>query len=114
MRPGAKSLLLRLLAPAAAEVEECEACLQDRPAAEALSARDIVYAPDFVINSGGVISGSVALLNETHDDMVRRVDGIYDTTREVLDHAARERITTLRAAEMRAEMTLANARRDDR
>ena len=82
--------------------------------AEALSARDIVYAPDFVINSGGVISGSVALLNETHDDMVRRVDGIYDTTREVLDHAARERITTLRAAEMRAEMTLANARRDDR
>ena len=82
--------------------------------AEALSARDIVYAPDFVINAGGVISGSVALLNETQDDMVRRVDGIHDTTREVLDHAARERITTLRAAERRAEMALANARKDDR
>ncbi|MBM3687331.1 MAG: Glu/Leu/Phe/Val dehydrogenase [Actinobacteria bacterium] len=82
--------------------------------AEALSARDIVYAPDFVINAGGVISGSVALLNETQDDMVRRVDGIHDTTREVLDHAARERITTLRAAERRAEMALAHARKDDR
>lgn len=82
--------------------------------AEALSARDIVYAPDFMINAGGVISGSVALLNETQDDMIRRVDGIHDTTREVLDHAARERITTLRAAERRAEMALANARKDDR
>ena len=82
--------------------------------AEALSARDIVYAPDFVINAGGVISGSVALLNETQDDMIRRVDGIHDTTREVLDHAARECITTLRAAERRAEMALANARKDDR
>lgn len=82
--------------------------------AEAISARDIVYAPDFVINAGGVISGSVALLNETQDDMVRRVDGIHDTTREVLDHAARERITTLRAAERRAEMALAHARKDDR
>lgn len=81
--------------------------------AEALSARDIVYAPDFVINAGGVISGSVALLGETHDDMIRRVDGIYDTTSDVLDHAACERITTLRAAETRAEMTLANARKDD-
>ena len=82
--------------------------------AEAISARDIVYAPDFVINAGGVISGSVALLDETQDDMVRRVDGIHDTTREVLDHAARERITTLRAAERRAEMALAHARKDDR
>ncbi len=82
--------------------------------AEALSARDIVYAPDFVINAGGVISGSVALLNETQDDMIRRVDGIYVTTREVLAHAARERITTLHAAERRAQIRLANARKDDR
>ena len=82
--------------------------------AEALAARDIVYAPDFVINAGGVISGSVALLDETQDDMVRRVDGIYDTTSEVLEDAARERITTLHAAERRAEMRLANARKDNR
>ena len=82
--------------------------------AEALAARGIVYAPDFVINAGGVISGSVALLDETQDDMVRRVDGIYDTTSEVLEDAARERITTLHAAERRAEMRLANARKDNR
>ena len=67
-----------------------------------------------MINAGGVISGSVALLDETQDDMVRRVDGIYDTTSEVLEDAARERITTLHAAERRAEMRLANARKDNR
>ena len=82
--------------------------------AEAIAARDIVYTPDFVINAGGVISGSVALLDETQDDMVRRVDGIYDTTSEVLEYAAREGITTLHAAERQAQIRLANARKDDR
>jgi len=80
--------------------------------AEALAAREIVWAPDFVINAGGVISGSVALLGSTQADMIRRVDAIHDTTREVLDYAAREHVTTLRAAEWRAEMTLAGARED--
>ncbi|TEX48864.1 MAG: hypothetical protein B7C55_13445, partial [Actinomycetales bacterium mxb001] len=61
-----------------------------------------------------VISGSVALLDETQDAMVRRVDAIYDTTSEVLQQAAHERITTLHAAQRRAEMTLAKAGRDDR
>ncbi len=80
--------------------------------AEALAAREIVWAPDFVINAGGVISGSVALLGSTQADMIRRVDAIHDTTREVLDYAAREHVTTLRAAEWRAEMTLSGARED--
>ncbi|MFM8353070.1 MAG: Glu/Leu/Phe/Val dehydrogenase dimerization domain-containing protein [Actinomycetales bacterium] len=82
--------------------------------AEALSARDVLYAPDFVINAGGVISGSVALLNQTHPEMVRQVDGIHDTTLDVLERAARERITTLRAAEQLAESRLQAARRDTR
>ncbi len=80
--------------------------------AQALDDRGILYAPDFVINAGGVISGSVALLNETEEEMVRRVDGIADTMRDVLDRAARERITTLRAAELRAEQALARAREE--
>ena len=80
--------------------------------AVALAERDILYAPDFVINAGGVISGSVALLNETDEAMVGRVDGIRDTMQQVLEHAARDNITTLRAAELRAEHALANARKE--
>ena len=79
--------------------------------AVALAARGILYAPDFVINAGGVISGSVALLGETHEAMVRRVDGISDTMDAILAESAREDITPLRAAERRAEAALATARR---
>ena len=78
--------------------------------AEQVAKRGILYAPDFVINAGGVISGSVTLLGETHDGMVRRVDGIGDTLTEVLLHAERDGITTMRAAELRAERALAAAR----
>lgn len=77
-----------------------------------LADRRILYAPDFIINAGGVISGSVALLNETDEAMVRRVDGIRGTMLEILEHADRDNITTLRAAELRAEHALANARKD--
>lgn len=75
-----------------------------------LAQRGILYAPDFVINAGGVISGSVTLLGESHDGMVRRVDGIGDTLADVFVHAERDRITTMRAAELRAERALAAAR----
>jgi leucine dehydrogenase len=84
--------------------------LQHERHAAALAHRGILYAPDFVINAGGVISGSVALLGETHEAMVRRVDGIADTLRVVFAHAARDSITTLRAAEWRAEQALERAR----
>ncbi|MBC7896114.1 MAG: amino acid dehydrogenase [Cytophagaceae bacterium] len=78
--------------------------------ADVLAAKGILYAPDFVINAGGVISGSVALLGETHDAMVRRVDGIADTLHEVFAHARRDGISTQRAAEWRAEQALARPR----
>jgi leucine dehydrogenase len=81
----------------------------DRHAAQ-VAQRGILYAPDFVINAGGVISGSVALLGETHEAMVRRVDGIGDTLAELFVHAERDGITTMRAAELRAERALAAAR----
>ena len=58
-----------------------------------------------------MISGSVALLGETHEAMVRRVDGIGDTMDAILAESAREDITPLRAAERRAEAALATARR---
>lgn len=77
--------------------------------ADMLAQRGILYAPDFVINAGGVISGSVALLGETHEGMVRRVDGIAETLRQIFAQAAREGITTTRAAEALAERALAGS-----
>ncbi len=84
--------------------------LEEDRHAERLAQRGILFAPDFVINAGGVISGSVTLLGETHDGMVRRVDGIGDTLSAVFTQAERDGITTMRAAELRAERALAAAR----
>lgn len=81
--------------------------LADDRHATALAARGILYAPDFLINAGGVLSGSCALLRESETAMARRVDGIADTLRDVLRHADQANITTLRAAEWRAEQALA-------
>lgn len=83
--------------------------LADDRHAGALAARGILYAPDFIINAGGVLSGSCALLQETEAAMTRRVDGIADTIRDILRHADEANLTTLRAAEWRAEQALARA-----
>lgn len=88
--------------------------LADDQYAAALAKRGILYAPDFVINAGGVISASVHLLNETQEAMIRRVDGIADTVHEILAHADAEGITTQQAAEWRVEQALARAGRDER
>jgi leucine dehydrogenase len=80
--------------------------------AAALAARGIVHAPDYVINAGGVISGSPTLLGETQDRMARRVDAIADTLTDLLARARREGITTAHAADAMAEQVLAAARRN--
>ncbi len=58
--------------------------------ADTLAARDILYAPDYVINAGGVID--VALERESFDvDAVNaRVEGIGATLSEIFARAARE------------------------
>ena len=72
----------------------------------ALAARGILYAPDYIVNAGGVISGSVALLGETPDGMAARVHSIHDTLLTVLDLASRDGITTAAAADRYAEARL--------
>ncbi len=84
--------------------------LQDGRHAQALAARGILYAPDYIVNAGGVISGSIALLGETQDGMERRVHAIYDTTLEVFERAQREGVTTATAADRLAESRLREGR----
>lgn len=74
--------------------------------AQALAARGILYAPDYIVNAGGVISGSVALLGETQAGMEARVHAIHDTLLTILDLANRDGITTAAAADRYAEARL--------
>jgi leucine dehydrogenase len=74
--------------------------------AQALAARGILYAPDYIVNAGGVISGSIALLGETPDGMAARVHNIHDTLLTILDLAGRDGLTTAEAADRYAEARL--------
>lgn len=74
--------------------------------ADAVAARGILYVPDYVINAGGVISGSVALLGETPERMAQRVHDIHDTVRLVLELADRNGVNPAAAADQLAESRL--------
>ena len=63
----------------------------------ALRARGILYAPDFLVNAGGVIR----LGDELSDDeaVFARIDAIERTLGEVFDEAERSGVTTVEAAD---------------
>ncbi len=80
--------------------------LHDEAAAQAIEARGILYAPDFILNAGGIISGGAYLLGESSARLEQRIAGIYDTLLAVYDLAAQEKTTTAAAAEAYAEQIL--------
>jgi leucine dehydrogenase len=74
--------------------------LAEPAGAAALDARGILWAPDFVVNAGGVIY--LALASEPNADLdvvAARVDAIGDTIAAVYRDAQSHGITTLAAAE---------------
>ncbi|HKG40392.1 MAG TPA: Glu/Leu/Phe/Val dehydrogenase dimerization domain-containing protein [Conexibacter sp.] len=77
-------------------------------AAELLAARDILWAPDFVVNAGGIVNIAVELRPEGYDPAVARRDcrSIGTTLAQVLDAADAERVTPLAAANALAERRL--------
>jgi len=74
--------------------------LADHAGAERLAARGILYAPDFVVNAGGVIYLDLeAKRLGSREEILARVAGIGDTVRRIFDEAQERRITPLAAAE---------------
>jgi len=74
--------------------------LADHSGADRLAARGILYAPDFVVNAGGVVYlDLVAKQLGSRDEIMARVAAIGDTIRTVFDTAAARSITPLAAAE---------------
>ncbi|MFE6994337.1 Glu/Leu/Phe/Val dehydrogenase dimerization domain-containing protein [Microbacterium sp. NPDC057659] len=74
--------------------------LADRSGADRLASRGILYAPDFVVNAGGVIYLDLeAKQLGTSEEIMARVAGIGDTVSRILDDAEVRGITPLAAAE---------------
>ncbi|WP_270179210.1 branched-chain amino acid dehydrogenase [Alkalihalobacillus sp. CinArs1] len=63
----------------------------------------IVYAPDYVINAGGVINVADELYGYNRDRAMKRVEGIYDNIAKVIEISKRDGIPTYAAADRLAE-----------
>lgn len=63
-----------------------------------LQERGIVYAPDFLINAGGIINVYAEIAKYDKNESLRRTENIYNTTLEILQNADKNNITTYQAA----------------
>jgi leucine dehydrogenase len=65
--------------------------------------REILYAPDYVINAGGVINVYGELNGWSAERSKRKADEIYDTLEELFEMAREQGIPTNQAADRLAE-----------
>ena len=63
-----------------------------------LQEKGIVYAPDFLINAGGIINVYAELENYGKTEIMRKTENIYNTTIEILNNADVNNTTTHQAA----------------
>jgi leucine dehydrogenase len=75
---------------------------EDRDGA-ALAARGILYAPDYVINAGGLINVYNELLGYNRDRALKMTRKIYDNLLAIFATAEREKISTQEAGDRLAE-----------
>ncbi len=79
--------------------------------ADRLQQAGVLYAPDYVVNAGGVINIAQEQGGYDRPRAEAHIQRIYDTTLRVLDLAAAEGITTAAAADRVAEQRIEAARR---
>jgi valine dehydrogenase (NAD+) len=76
-----------------------------------LEERGILYAPDYVVNAGGVIQVADEIEGFDFARAKQRATGIYDTTRRILELAQREGMPPAAAADRLAERRMAEVGR---
>ncbi|HZM00264.1 MAG TPA: Glu/Leu/Phe/Val dehydrogenase dimerization domain-containing protein [Planctomycetota bacterium] len=82
--------------------------LDENRHAQALKERGILYAPDYVINAGGIINVSLELEPGGYDETkaVAKIRNISDALRSIFETARRRNVTTHAAAQDVAEANL--------
>ncbi|MGE7093098.1 Leu/Phe/Val dehydrogenase [Lysinibacillus sp. NPDC048646] len=81
--------------------------LQDSRHGDYLHELGIVYAPDYVINAGGVINVADELYGYNRERAMKRVDGIYDSIERIFAISKRDGVPTYVAANRLAEERIA-------
>lgn len=75
-----------------------------------LRERNILYAPDYVANVGGVFNGCTELLGWDSARSAKKIDEVYDTILTIYEKAKSEGIATNKAADRIAEDRLKRAK----
>ncbi|HEY6160581.1 MAG TPA: Glu/Leu/Phe/Val dehydrogenase [Bacteroidia bacterium] len=78
---------------------------------EEVRKRGIIYAPDFVVNAGGLISVSSEISGISMEEVMRLAQGIYDTTLRIFSIAREKNIPTYQAANRIAEERIENKKK---
>lgn len=76
-----------------------------------LEERGILYAPDYVINGGGLINVNAELEGWTSEKALQKAGEIYDTTLRVFAIAGEEGVPSYKAADTLAERRIEAARK---
>ena len=78
-----------------------------------LQERGILYAPDFLINAGGIINVYGEIAHYGKDEALRRTENIYNTTLEIFDYAVKHQMTPQKAAMAIAENRIEQRRKEN-
>ncbi|MBD8026124.1 Glu/Leu/Phe/Val dehydrogenase [Ureibacillus sp. Re31] len=77
--------------------------LKDSAHGDLIHKMGIVYAPDYVINAGGVINVADELYGYNRERAMKRVEAIYDSISKIFEISKRDKIPTYLAANRLAE-----------
>lgn len=75
--------------------------------AQLLAKRGILYAPDFIVNAGGIINVACEYLGESEDQVERRVSAIPWRLISILHEAQAKHLTPSQVADMKANEKIA-------
>ncbi|RAR70787.1 Glu/Leu/Phe/Val family dehydrogenase [Flavobacterium aciduliphilum] len=78
-----------------------------------LQERGIVYAPDFLINAGGIINVYGEIAHYDKAEAMRRTENIYNTTLEILGYANANNLTPQKAAMAVAEQRIEQRKKEN-
>jgi len=77
-----------------------------------LQQRGIVYAPDFLINAGGIINVFSEIAHYDKAESMRRTENIYNTTLEIFEYAKSNNLTSQKAAMEIADARIAQRKKE--
>jgi leucine dehydrogenase len=84
--------------------------LADARLADVLAARGVLYAPDFIVNAGGLISVGGEVEHRDRDGVRAAIEGIEDTLARILARSRQAGVTPLASATALAQERIERAR----